>query len=229
MQALEMQNIFAGRSVAYNVFSRVFIDTSDAEADAFYAETFELMLEIAESSENENMIKGAAMLRDFMGVKFSITDILDETRDERAKEYTRLFILGKISVPIYESVYTSPQHLTKQESWEQVKAFFTSHFFKRAQEDRTMEDHLAMELQFVGRMSSKAAAYMEANNFDDAEEAIVAQLEFLNKHISRWAFLFCDKVASAEKDLSTKFYPAFALMLKGFLEDDMIFLSEITE
>ena len=40
MQTLEMQNIFSGRSVAYNVFSRVFIDTSEVEADAFYADTF---------------------------------------------------------------------------------------------------------------------------------------------------------------------------------------------
>ena len=112
------------------------------------------------------------MLRGFIGVDGSIEDVLNETREERAKEYTRLFILGKISVPIYESVYTSPQHLTKQESWEQVKAFYTSNFFRRAQEDRTMEDHIAMELQFVGLMSSRAAAHMEAENFEGAEEAI---------------------------------------------------------
>jgi len=229
MQTLEMQNIFSGRSVAYNVFSRVFIDTSEAEADAFYADTLGLMLEIADSSDNANMQKGASMLRGFIGVNGSIEDVLNETREERAKEYTRLFILGKISVPIYESVYTSPQHLTKQESWEQVKAFYTSNFFRRAQEDRTMEDHIAMELQFVGLMSSRAAAHMEAENFEGAEEAIVAQLDFLKKHLSCWAFQFCDKVASGEKELTTKFYPAFALMLKGFLEDDIAFLSDITE
>lgn len=229
METIEMKNVLEGRSVAYNVFSRVFIDTPNEEADTFFAETMGLMLDIADSSENEFMKKGADLLRDFMGVKCSLEEILDVTRSERAREYTRLFILGKISIPIYESIYTSPQHLTKQESWEKVKAFYAANFYKRAQEDRTMEDHIAMELQFVGRLSSKAAAYIEANNFEDAEDSIMAQFKFLTEHPGNWAFQFCDKVASAEESLNTKFYPAFALMLKGFLQDDMEFLRALME
>lgn len=229
METAELRNIFNGRSVAYNVFSRVFIDTADVEADQFFVDTLELMLAIADSSDNENSKKGAGMLRDFMGAECSLQEILKTTREERAREYTKLFILGNKSIPVYESVYTSPQHLVKQESWEQVKAFYISHFFKRTEEDRTMEDHIAMELQFVGLMSSKTADHLEHQNFDEAEKSILAQFEFLEKHLTNWAFRFCDKVASGESSLATKFYPAFALLLSGFMEDDVEFLKELTE
>lgn len=229
MQTGEMTNIFNGRSVAYNVLSRVFIDSPDETSDKFFAETMNLMFEIAGSSANENIKKGAEMLGEFLEDESLVEQKLAETRDLRTREYTKLFILGTISIPIYESIYTSPQHLVKQDSWEKVKAFYNKNFFKRAQEDRTMEDHIAMELQFVGLMSSKTAGYIENHNFDDAEESITAQFEFLTKHLANWAFLFCDKVASAESKLTTPFYPGYALMLKGFLEDDIAFLQELAE
>jgi len=229
MKVQDITNVFKGRSVAYNVFSRVFIDIPDETSDVFYMETLPHMLSIADASDNKNMKKGAELLREFFGSDDEMVERMADTRLERSKDYTKLFILGKISIPIYESIYNSVQNLTKQEPWEEVKAFYAAHFFKRAQEDRTMEDHISMELQFVGLMSSKTASYMEVNNFDDAEDSINAQLEFNKKHLTSWAFLFCSKVESAIKELNTQFYPGYACLLKGFLEDDVEFLTDLSE
>ena len=225
MQVSELISAFNGRSVAYNVFSRIFIDIPDAKGDQFLLETLPHMLSIAETSGNDNMKKGAEMLKDL----FADKDNFEKSQEDRAKDYTKLFILGKISIPVYESIYLSPTHLTKQEPWEQVKAFYAEHSFKRAENDRTMEDHIAMELQFIGLLSSKSAEHIENSNFDEAEKCLKAQFSFAEKHLTKWAYTVCDKAASGLKSLSTPFYPAYALMLKGFLECDMEFLKELAE
>ncbi|ADD69379.1 Uncharacterized component of anaerobic dehydrogenase-like protein [Denitrovibrio acetiphilus DSM 12809] len=229
MEVSEIVSVLKGRSVAYNVFSKAFKDVPDEETDTLFKETAEYMFQMADSSNNENFKKGAEMLKEFLATdNYSEADMAP-TRMDRSRDYTRLFIIGKFSVPIYESVYTSPQQLTKQDAWAEVKRLYIKNFYKLAEGDKTMEDHLALELQFMGLLSNKTTSFIEDNVFDEAETTLQTQMDFLEKHLLVWAPELCDKVTELNSALHTGFYPAYAYMLKGFLEEDAAIVKELLD
>jgi TorA maturation chaperone TorD len=218
--------VLQGKSIAYNVFSRVFKDVPDKESDEFIKGTAKYLIHMAESSESKDFQKGAEKLRHLFGTQDFLNADMETGLLDRSRDYTRLFVMGAHSVSAYESVYTSPQQLIKQESWSKVRRFYTENFFKRAEDDNTLEDHISMELQFMGLLCSKAARLLEAEEFDAAEEVINAQNNFFNEHLSLWVFDLCDNIIEAE-ELSTEFYQSYSLMLKGFMFEESAFLKEV--
>jgi TorA maturation chaperone TorD len=224
MDIIEIANIHKGRSVAFNVFSKVFADVPTEEKDNLFTATAEHMAMLASSSENPNMKKGLELLGDIYGEDFTKND-LSADRLERNRDYTYLFVLS--NVPLYESVYTSPERLLKQEAWSEVKNFYLKNKYRHVDDDKTIEDHIAMEMEFMGYLSRDIAESLEQEKFDEAEEIMRAQLEFYRDHILKWVPLFCDGVITLQGELHTRFYPAYAYLLKGFIEEDIVFLEEL--
>jgi len=187
MDIIEIANIHKGRSVAFNVFSKVFADVPTEETDRLFTATAEHMAMLASSSENPNMRKGLELISEIYDEDLKKAN-LDADRLDRNRDYTYLFVLS--NVPIYESVYTSPEHLLKQESWSEVKAFYLKNHYKHIDGDKTLEDHIAMEMEFMGYLSRDIAETLEQEKFDEAEELIREQLEFYRDHILKWVPLF---------------------------------------
>ncbi|WP_303852709.1 molecular chaperone [Seleniivibrio woodruffii] len=227
MDVVELANIHKGRNVAFNVFSKVFMDVPSQETDSFFKATARHIETIAMSSCNSDMHNGAGLLKTVFGTKDYESAETEQTRMERSRDFTRLFALN--TVPLYESVYTSPEKLMKQDSWSAVKVFYLSNFFKRIDGDKTIEDHVSLELQFMGLLSKNIADCLENEKFEAAETIMTTQLDFYNNHILRWVPELCGKVIAEAEVLNTLFYPAYAYMLRGFLAEDSAFLTELAE
>lgn len=227
MDVMDLANIHKGRNVAFNVFSKVFSDVPSEETDAFFAATAEHIALICAASCNSDMQNGASLLRTVYGTKDFASADMESTRLGRSRDFTTLFALTSVS--LYESVYTSPEKLIKQESWSDVKTFYLSNFFRRVDDDRTIEDHVSMELQFMGLLSKNIAECLETGKYEAAEAIMTTQLDFYRNHILRWVPELCDKVVKEGEKLHTLFYPAYAYMLKGFIAEDAAFLAEIAE
>lgn len=225
----ELTSILKGRDVAFNIFSTVFMDVPDALTDELVIGTAGYLAEMADLSDNADMKKGAEYLREFFSTEDYANADISATRDERSLEYTTLYIIGAGQLPSYESVYLSPDHLTKQEPWSKVKAAYYSNFFRRADDQKTMEDHIALELQFMGLLSKRAAEHAEKEEYDEAEKVLRVQFDFYNEHINKWIPNFCKLTANRKEKLTTAFYPAYALLLKGFLEEDAAFLKGLLD
>lgn len=223
MTVQELSSIHKGRDVVFNVLSRVLIDIPDAVLDEVVTGTSEYLIAMGLESENEDFRKGAEMLNEFLN-----TD-MESNREDRARDYTRLFVIGKDSVPIYESVYTSPEHIMKQDSWAQVKAAYYENFFRRAETEKTAEDHASMELQFMGLLSKRAGEHTDNGDYEEAERVMRVQLQFYKEHLEKWFPRFCDLTTSKAGFMSTSFYPAYAYILKGFLSEDVSFLESVLE
>ncbi|WP_169304164.1 TorD/DmsD family molecular chaperone [Denitrovibrio acetiphilus] len=213
------------RSVAYSIFSRVFENVPDECSDRFCADTAKHIFELADLSDNEDFRLGAEMLEVFYGSKECPVE-LAASRDDRARDYTRLFVFGKLSVPINESGYTCSEK--KYNSEIGALSFYSSRFLNRNVRNRSL-GHISAELQFAGLLSLKAAAFMDSGNFEEADKFVDEQHQFNLHHLSGWASQFCDAVTDSRDDLINSFYPAHAYMLKGFLAEDMLFLKELME
>ena len=151
-----------------------------------------------------------------------ITMAGDGMVDELAADYAKVFLAageyqGKGAFP-YESVYTSKQGLVMQEAWEQVKAVYAAHHLGLAEvPSDMMEDHIAIELQYMAQLC--------ARTIDNAEGGLLQdQVDFLNMHLLNWVPSMC---ADMEKYARTDFYKAVAKMTLGFLKMDLEMLKEI--
>lgn len=226
----EIAGALRSRDVLFNVLSLVFIDVPDDHSDELIRETAVLIEKAAETAEHDAFKEGVALLSGVAAAGGGLSHYLSDTRLERSLAYTSLFILsGQGSESVYESVHRSPEKLMKQDPWSEVKAFYQQNGFCRSDGTTIDEDHIAIELQFMGLLSGKAAEACENDDFETCEEILGAQLRFHEQHMSQWIPGFCSKIAESKDTARYAFYAAYALILKGFLAEDMLFLKELLE
>ena len=183
------------------------------------------------STEFLNALKGMtfpqecgqeALQAGYDGLEKFIAEADESMLDELAADYAKVFLAageyqGKGAFP-YESVYTSKKHLVMQDAWEQVKGIYAAHHLALADAPtELMEDHIAIELQYMAELCARAA--------DSAEGGILKeQQEFLQQHLLNWVPALCEDM---EKYARTELYKAIAKLTAGFLELDAAMLEEI--
>ena len=88
------------------------------------------------------------------------------------------------------------------------------------------EDHIALELEFMQRLSLRAADALS----DDAEEEAIAYLrtsyDFLENHLLNWVPML---VADMRMHARTLFYQGLAQLTLGSLQEDEAVLRELLD
>lgn len=153
----------------------------------------------------------------------------DDSITELAIDFVRTFIghgvNGYSAAYPFESVYTSERRLLMQEARAEVLATFRENNLKK---DRWTEgeDHIALELEFMQRMSLRTAEALEAGNDDEAVELVRRQYTFLEDHLMNWVPMFVSDMRMFAKTL---FYQGVAQLLMGHLEEDEAVLAALLE
>lgn len=112
-----------------------------------------------------------------------------------------------------------------QEARAEVLATFRENNLKK---DRWTEgeDHIALELEFMQRMSLRTAEALAAGNDDEAVELVRRQYTFLQDHLLNWVPMFVSDMRMFAKTL---FYQGVAQLLMGHLEEDEAVLAALLE
>lgn len=153
----------------------------------------------------------------------------EDSITELAIDYVRTFIghgvNGYSAAYPFESVYTSERRLLMQEARAEVLATLREHNLKR---DRWTEgeDHIAIELEFMQRMSLEAAELLAAGDEDGAIAALSAMRDFSEDHLLNWLPFF---VSDMRKYSKTLFYQGLAQLTVGYIEDDNSLLAELLD
>ena len=143
-----------------------------------------------------------------------------------AKDYTRCFIgdgmdAHSAAYP-FESVHTSKRRLMMQSARDEVLAIYRANGFEKSDSWHEGEDHIAVELEFMGALCQRAARELGKGDLDGAESALRAQNGFLNDHILHWVWMLVDGL---KKIARTDLYLGLAYFTEGYLEVDREFLS----
>lgn len=152
----------------------------------------------------------------------------ENTMNTLAVDYARVF-LGSGSLDAeaaypFESVYTSPRHLTMQDARDEVLAIYRSWGIDKNDGWKEGEDHLAAELEFVEALALRSAEALEAGDEERAFNLVETQRNFIADHLMRWVPKFCEDVPRfAKKD----FYSAFAALLIAVLKEDLATLDDL--
>lgn len=132
---------------------------------------------------------------------------------ETKAEYNRLLVgPGPLPAPIWESVYLGREHLLFDEQTLQVRKCYQKHGLHFVREHNEPEDHLIIELEFLGYLIQEIFA-----SEDDTytKMLIEDQTHFLNEHLLKWVPKFCEKLLDAT---TSPLYHGAVALLKEYLE-----------
>ena len=152
----------------------------------------------------------------------------DDSVTELAIDYVSTFIghgvNGYSAAYPYESVYTSERRLLMQEARAEVLTLRENELMRGNWNEA--EDHIALELEFMQRLSLRAADALS----DDAEDEAIAYLrtsyDFLENHLLNWVPML---VADMRMHARTLFYQGLAQLTLGSLQEDEAVLRELLD
>ncbi len=151
----------------------------------------------------------------------------EDSVTELAIDYVRTFIghgvNGYSAAYPYESVYTSERRLLMQEARAEMLATLRENELKRGDWNEA-EDHIALQLEFMQRMSLRAADALRQDDQDAAADAVRTMADFQANHLLNWTPMLVTDMRLYAKTL---FYQGLAQLLTGFLQQDEQVLAEL--
>lgn len=221
MQQEEIISSMQGREVIYAFFSDIYLFLAEDKHVMLLKEILPALKEICQgSSEVEKSIE----LLDNYTDKYIKAENKQELLDNLNMSYTRLYCLGN-GVPLSESVYVSPIHLTRQESEIEAGRIYKLCSFDMKHNANEPKDHLSYELMFMSYLSKGISKHLAVNNIQEASKLTALQKEFLNNHILNWI----DEMSMLTKKISEsyEFYYPLTVVLQSYLKADNEYLETL--
>lgn len=214
----EYLELFASRANMYGLLAGLY--RKELELD----ELTELKhMKFPQGTGNESMDQGFKYLHEYLKTAWE-GDVTDLKVD-----YSRTFIGSGVSgysaAYLYESVYTSERRLLAREARGEVLQYYRNNNLKKGQWN-DLEDHIALELEFMQIMSNRTRDALESGDEDTALNYIRCQYDFVRNHLNNWLPML---VGDVLKFSETKFYQGVALITLGYCEDDETLLAELLD
>ena len=139
--------------------------------------------------------------------------------EDYAEEYTRLFLGPGKHISPHESIHYERDDGDWGSHWGgstvEVKKFVESLGLEYKETDRSIPDHISVELELMQKVIEKEKQAWSMKNGKDALHYLKIEKMFMEDHLSKWIPQFCDKVMA---DAELSFYREMAELTKGFVE-----------
>ena len=211
-----------GREVIYAVLSNIFLNMPSDELFANVEAVFSLF-ELDDNAD-KMMADSLKAVQDF--IKSRNTLKVEEKKqfdDKVLHDYTRIFCLSD-SVPVAESIYLSPSHLTMQEETVKVYYIYKSCNFDIKKTSNEPHDHISYELMFMSYLSKGIAQNIEKGDKKQVNSLLHLQKMFLEEHLLKWVEMFSKSVIGFVESVS--FYAPACYFMMGFLKYDFEIVNE---
>ena len=221
MHQEEIISSMQGREVIYAFFSDIYLFLADDKHVMLLKEILPALKEICQGSSE---VKESIELLENYTDKYIKAENKQELLDNLNMSYTRLYCLGN-GVPLSESVYVSPIHLTRQETEIEAGRIYKLCSFDMKHNANEPKDHLSYELMFMSYLSKGISKHLAVNNIQEASKLTALQKEFLNNHILNWI----DEMSMLTKKISEsyEFYYPLTVVLQSYLKADKEYLETL--
>lgn len=198
----------------------------DVLKQIFYVEPTKLLLQTLRDNEifenfpfreDDNLINtGINIIEKFFVDKNNIND--NELISEIRWDFTQLFVGPyALPAPAWESVYRSNEHLLYQDTAFEVRKEYLKYNFIPKNYPHEADDNIGFELDFMLQLCKICNDNKNINALNDS-------LNFLREHLIKWIPDFSRDV---QKYAITDFYRGAAVILKGFISEDLNLLNEL--
>jgi TorA maturation chaperone TorD len=142
---------------------------------------------------------------------------LAEVLIEIGREYAALFLgVGAETVPLCESAYVGATATLCQDAYFDVRRRLRDSGLARAEDFTEPEDHLALELALMARLSRRMSIHL-SEGAATWRDALAAQESLLSEHLLNWALDLTERVNTVAPG---SFYASASRLLAGFLTLD---------
>ncbi len=152
---------------------------------------------------------------DAPGITGRMKKALDEAeKDKFAYEHAVLFVGPfELKAPPYGSVYLDGEYRLMGDTTMDV----TNEYHKAGihLDERDAPDHIAFELEYIHYLSGLEAVALKEGDEGKRQELVEKQRYFLEKYLTPWVSLFCDKI---RKGTDNEFYKGVADLLDPFID-----------
>ena len=150
------------------------------------------------------------------GIALLVRAITHPARErDLAADHARLFVgPGRVKACPWESVHRSEEGLTFEAETLQVRRAYARAGFQAPALSREPDDHIGLELAFVGELVVAALEARERGDTDGETLALSAAGEFVRDHLGVWGPGFADLVI---EHAATDLYRAAGHLLRGAL------------
>lgn len=222
-QMESVQIILAGNTYLYKLFQNIFGNTpSIAQLEILNSDMTKEALDIFKTEDNVKFGKSIQQLTEFGELFKKDKEVI---LAQLTGEYTRLLIgPNKLPAPPWESVFRSEERLLFQESTLEIRRYYLKYGFIPAGYPHVADDHLALELDFMASLSSLAEKVYANEDFNQLQEILQVQGDFLTSHLLFWVPEFAQKIQESEIHY---LYPDMASLLNEFLQIQSGVIEEI--
>lgn len=132
-------------------------------------------------------------------------------------DFDALFVgPGRMHACPYESVYRSLEGLTFEAETMQVRRFYADHGLQAPAFNREPDDHVGLEVAFIGQLCLAALTAMEDDDPGRAARDMSSARLFVSHHLGVWGPDFCTRVI---EHAHTSFYRAVGHLLLGLMAE----------
>ncbi len=141
---------------------------------------------------------------------------MDAAADAEARDdHVALFVgPGQLAVPPWESVHRSRLGLTFQEPTLAIRSFYRAHGLESVAIHREPDDHIALELAFLGELCDRLAQAPSGRQGRREGSLECAQVQLLEEHLLLWAPSFFEAV---QEKARTPYFRALAALADATL------------
>lgn len=217
-QPMELIDLMTMRAQTYGMLARLF----RVEADA---DTLRELRGMRFPTATGNATVDAGYRGIFDYLKGAWADSVTELAIDYVNTFIGHGVNGYSAAYPFESVYTSERRLLMQEARAEVLATLREHELKRGQWTEG-EDHIALELEFMQRMSLKCADALRDSDDDTAVGYVRTMYDFLENHLINWVPML---VADMNAHARTTFYQGLGQLTLGHIQEDESVLRELLD
>lgn len=222
IKIVDLQDILATRLWFYDFLAKSFYMEPNLKDLKTKLKTniFEEFVDENGNTESE----GVDLLKTFFN---NISKLEHEEFIKIKEDYNRLFIgPGKLLAPPWESVYLSREKIIFDEHTLAVREFYQKWDVNINRVNKEPDDHIGFELEFMNILISKSIKALEANDLNLFKKTMLAQNEFLEKHILLWIEEFSNQVYNNSKE---DYFKGLALFTVEYVNMDKELLVELIE
>ncbi len=217
--------VLANRSFVYALLSRAFAEEPDADfLDLYRSEHTEHELMLIEDGCSGPIVSAYGHSLDLLDCA---AGSLEEAVCMLAVEYARIFIGPEtlLSSP-WESMHVSGKRVLFQPEVLAVRSAYREAGYLPASYPRVSDDALALEVDFMNKLASRALDAYQADDREGVRGALTRSACFLDEHLGRWA---CSFASAVNEHYDLCFYGMLAQILASYVGRDRALLAVLMD
>lgn len=177
---------------------------------------------------NAAIEQGSGLVLDYLGSADPIHN--EDDLADLSWDFTEMFIGPKApTAPPWASFYLEPQKFLFQHTTLYARRMYRKYGFMAGSHlNEEADDHIALEFEFMGKVSQRIAGVFEEEPKDwpELQRLVDDQIDFISNHVLRYMGGFAEAVGRGAR---LGFYRGLALMAFGYLEEDLAYMQGLSD